>query len=77
MANDTARRYQFLAIHRATRWVNLRIYGGKQSEASSTNFLRCLHATAPNDLHYDMDWMHRWCMRARSWVPIRWLVRPT
>ena len=46
MADETARRYLFVAIDRATRWVFLRIYAD-QSEASSTDFLRRLHAAAP------------------------------
>jgi transposase InsO family protein len=46
MADETARRYLFVAIDRATRWVYLRIYAD-QGEASSTDFLRRLHATAP------------------------------
>ena len=46
MADESARRYLFVAIDRATRWVLLRIYGD-QSEASSTDFLRRLHAASP------------------------------
>jgi transposase InsO family protein len=46
MADETARRYLFVAIDRATRWVYLRIYAD-QSEASSTDFLRRLHTVAP------------------------------
>lgn len=46
MADETARRYLFVAIDRATRWVYLRIYAD-QSKTSSTDFLRRLHATAP------------------------------
>ncbi|WEN15089.1 IS481 family transposase [Rhodanobacter sp. AS-Z3] len=46
MADETARRYLFVAIDRATRWVYLRIYGD-QSEASSTDFLRRVKAAAP------------------------------
>ena len=46
MADERARRYLFVAIDRATRWVFLRIYAD-QSEASSTDFLRRLHAAAP------------------------------
>ena len=38
MADETARRYLFVAIDRATRWVYLRIYGN-QSEVSSSDFL--------------------------------------
>ena len=46
MADESARRYLFVAIDRATRWVFLRIYAD-QSEASSTDFLRRLHTAAP------------------------------
>lgn len=46
MADETARRYLFVAIDRATRWVYLRIYAN-QGEVSSTDFLRRLHAEAP------------------------------
>lgn len=46
MADETARRYLFVAIDRATRWVYLRIYAD-QSEVSSTDFLRRLRAAAP------------------------------
>lgn len=46
MADETARRYLFVAIDRATRWVYLRIYAD-QSEASSSDFLRRLCAAAP------------------------------
>lgn len=46
MADETARRYLFVAIDRATRWVYLRIYGD-QSEASSADFLRRLQTAAP------------------------------
>ena len=46
MADETARRYLFVGIDRATRWVYLRIYAD-QSEASSTDFLRRLSAAAP------------------------------
>ena len=41
MADETARRYLFVAIDRATRWVFMRIYAD-QSENSSTDFLRRL-----------------------------------
>jgi transposase InsO family protein len=46
MADETSRRYLFVAIDRATRWVYVRIYAD-QSEKSSTDFLRRLHAAAP------------------------------
>lgn len=46
MVDETARRYLFVAIDRAIHWVFLRIYAD-QSDASSTDFLRRLHANAP------------------------------
>ena len=46
MADEAARRYLFVAIDRATRWVYLRIYAD-QSEGSSTDFLRRLYGAAP------------------------------
>jgi transposase InsO family protein len=46
MPEETSRRYLFVAIDRATRWVYLRIYAD-QSELSSTDFLRRLHTVAP------------------------------
>ncbi len=44
--DETACRYLFVAIDRATHWVYLRIYAD-QSEVSSTDFLRRLKRTAP------------------------------
>ena len=41
MPDEASRRYLFVAIDRATRWVFLRVYKD-QSEASSTDFLRRL-----------------------------------
>lgn len=46
MADETSRRYLFVAIDRATRWVYVRIYAD-QSEKSSADFLRRLHGAAP------------------------------
>jgi len=46
MADEIARRYLFVAIDHATRWVYLRIYAD-QSETSSTDFLRRLYRAAP------------------------------
>ena len=46
MADETSRRYLFVAIDRATRWVYVRIYAD-QSEKSSTDFLCRLKAAAP------------------------------
>ena len=46
MPDETQRRYLFVAIDRATRWVYLRIYRN-QTEAGSTGFLRRLKQAAP------------------------------
>lgn len=46
MPDETQRRYLFVAIDRATRWVYLRTYRD-QSEASSSDFLRRLGQAAP------------------------------
>jgi len=46
MPDESQRRYLFVAIDRATRWVYLRIYKD-QTEHSSTDFLRRLHKAAP------------------------------
>ena len=46
MPDETSRRYLFVAIDRATRWVYFRTYRD-QSEASSTDFLKRVHRTAP------------------------------
>jgi transposase InsO family protein len=46
MPDETHRRYLFVAIDRATRWVYFRIYKN-QSEVSSTDFLRRLKKVAP------------------------------
>lgn len=46
MPDETARRYLFVAIDRATRWVFIHIYAD-QSEASSVNFLERLQGAAP------------------------------
>ena len=46
MPDEKARRYLFVAIDRATRWVYLRIYA-HQDEASATDFLRRLSLAAP------------------------------
>ena len=46
MPDETQRRYLFVAIDRATRWVYLRTYRD-QSETSSTDFLRRLKRAAP------------------------------
>jgi len=46
MPDETSRRYLFVAIDRATRWVHVGIYAD-QSELSSTHFLRSLHKAAP------------------------------
>ena len=46
MPDETQRRYLFVAIDRATRWVFMRTYRD-QSERSSTDFLRRLKRAAP------------------------------
>jgi transposase InsO family protein len=46
MSDESSRRYLFVAIDRATRWVWLRIYRD-QSETSSSDFLRRLERAAP------------------------------
>jgi len=46
MPDETSRRYLFVAIDRATRWVFLRVYDD-QSQTSSVDFLQRLHAAAP------------------------------
>lgn len=46
MPDETQRRYLFVAIDRATRWVYLRIYRD-QTDTSSTDFLRRLKQAAP------------------------------
>ena len=46
MPDETQRRYLFVAIDRATRWVFMRTYRD-QSDTSSTDFLRRLKRVAP------------------------------
>jgi transposase InsO family protein len=46
MPDETKRRYLFVAIDRATRWVYFRIYKN-QTDVSSTDFLRRLRKVAP------------------------------
>lgn len=46
MPDESERRYLFVAIDRATRWVFMRIYAD-QSENSSVDFLNRLEHTAP------------------------------
>ena len=46
MPDERSRRYLFVAIDRATRWVYMRIYRD-QSELSSSDFLRRLKNAAP------------------------------
>lgn len=46
MPDESSRRYLFVAIDRATRWVFMRTYKN-QTEASSTDFLRRLKKAAP------------------------------
>lgn len=45
MPDESSRRYLFVAIDRATRWVFLRIYND-QTERSSVDFLRRVHQAA-------------------------------
>jgi transposase InsO family protein len=45
MTDETQRRYLFVAIDRATRWVFLHVYDD-MTEASSTDFLARVHAAA-------------------------------
>lgn len=46
MADETARRYVFVAIDRATRWVYIQIKANKTA-ASARAFLNALHKAAP------------------------------
>lgn len=46
MADESSRRYLFVAIDRATRWVFLHIYGD-MTESSSVDFLRRLRQACP------------------------------
>jgi len=46
MPDETSRRYLFVAIDRAPRWVLMRIYGA-MTEASSVDFLRRLKLASP------------------------------
>jgi len=46
MPDETSRRYLFVAIDRATRWVFMHIYGD-MSDASSVDFLRRLKLASP------------------------------
>ena len=46
MANETSRRYLFVAIDRATRWVFIRIYNNKTA-ANARRFLRDLERACP------------------------------
>lgn len=46
MPDETQRRYLFVAIDRASRWVYLRLYRD-QTDASSTDFLRRVKRAAP------------------------------
>ena len=46
MADETARRYLFVAIDRATRWVFIRIYNSKTA-ANARRFLRDLERVCP------------------------------
>jgi len=50
MANETSRRYLFVAIDRATRWVFIRIYNNKTA-ANARRFLRDLERACPLSGH--------------------------
>ena len=63
MPDESSRRYLFVAIDRATRWVYFRIYRD-QSDASSTDFLRRLQRTAP------MKIFKRLVKRSVNWLPL-------
>ncbi len=49
MADETTRRYLFVAIDRATRWVFVRILPAKTA-ANARRFLRDLHRSCPNKI---------------------------
>ena len=51
MPDEAQRRYLFVAIDRATRWVYLRIYRD-QRETSSSDFLRRLQRAAPMTIRH-------------------------
>lgn len=46
MPDETARRYLFVAIDRATRWVFIELYGD-QTDSSSVDFLAKVHQACP------------------------------
>ena len=46
MADETTRRYLFVAIDRATRWVFMRLMPAKTA-ANARRFLRDLHRACP------------------------------
>ena len=46
MPDESSRRYLFVAIHRATRWVFMHIYGD-MTDKSSVDFLRRLKLASP------------------------------
>jgi len=50
MADETARRYVFVAIDRATRWVFIAIKSHKTA-AAAKSFLNALHKAAPFKIH--------------------------
>ena len=59
MPDERSRRYLFVAIDRATRWVYMRIYRD-QSELSSSDFLRRLSSAALNRPGFELT--------PRSWT---------
>jgi transposase-like protein len=46
MPNETSRRYLFVAIDRATRWVFVQIKSHKKA-AAARSFLKALHKACP------------------------------
>ncbi|BBI91490.1 integrase core domain protein [Serratia symbiotica] len=50
MPNETSRRYLFVGIERATRWVFIRIYKAKTA-ANARRFLRDLNRVCPMAIH--------------------------
>lgn len=50
MSNETSRRYLFVGIDRATRWVFIRLYKAKTA-ANARRFLRDLNRACPMAIH--------------------------
>jgi transposase-like protein len=68
MANQTSRRYLFVAIDRATRWVFIRIYNSKTA-ANARRFLRDLERACPLRIRTILTPSHR-CKQttAGQWI---------